>query len=563
MIDEPITTSEQSDHQLLRQYAHGGSQRAFATLVERHLGLVYSAARRQVRDANDAQDVAQAVFWVLSRKAGSLAGDPDLVLPAWLWRTTRLASLNATRGERRLKRRERTAAQMNSDRQNEFENRSSTLEWDEVAPHLDAALSKLREVDRRAVILRFFENRTLREVGASLGVSEDAAKQRVLRAVGRLRAILDRRGVRVASVTGLASLVTTNAAQGAPPALAAQITSSLLAGAAAPMTAVPFLAKATLHAVAYSKAKAVAVAIAVALIAAAGAAVVGQALAGRSGAGAQRSPTAPNATRPTTRAAAPDPDARADDWRSRFNSAYSLGAGEVLKRLPPPAIPERQRLFDQLDPRRQSFDPRAGYLFVWRDGTMESLRGPLGPHTLGLLLSYGLEIPSYSVELPDAIRAMRLSGDWVVRHGAGDAERLAALSKIVERDWGRRIRFEKRALEREVLVATGKLKAGEANAKEPLIDLFTTARPADDAKVQGDVAHLLRTVGELVGLMIVDESPRADVKVAWRFGKGVRPNTELSAEHATLLLDHLSDQIGLDFKREIRPVEVWVGREIP
>jgi RNA polymerase sigma factor (sigma-70 family) len=560
MTDAPTKISEQSDQQLLRRYAHGGSQQAFATLVERHLNLVYCAARRQVRDPNDAQDVAQAVFWVLSRKAGSLAGDPDLVLAAWLWSTTRLTSLNAARSERRLKRRERNAAQMNSDRQNELDGSSATLQWDDVAPHLDAALSKLRETDRRAVILRFFENRTLREVGASLGVSEDAAKQRVVRAVGRLRAILDRRGVRVASATALTSLVTANAAQGAPPALAQQITSSLLASAAAPISAAPTLAKATLHSMAYSGAKGVVVTVAVAFFAAAGAAVVAQALAGRSGAAAQRSPTASNpATRPATSA----PAARADDWQSRFNSAYSLGAGEVLKRLPPPPIPERQRLFDQLDPRRRSFDPRADYLFVWRDRTLESLRGPLGPHTLGLLLSYGLDIPSYSVDVPDAVRAMRLSGDWVVRQGAGDAQKFAALSQIVERDWGRRIRFQKQAVEREVLVATGQFKPPGADRKEPLIDLFTTARPTDNAKVQGDLPGLLRTVGELAGLMIVDESPQADAKLAWRFGTGVRPNTTLSAEHAALLLDHLSEQTGLEFKRDIRPVELWVGREAP
>jgi hypothetical protein len=53
------------------------------------------------------------------------------------------------------------------------------------------------------------------------------------------------------------------------------------------------------------------------------------------------------------------------------------------------------------------------------------------------------------------------------------------------------------------------------------------------------------------------------VKLAWRFGTGVRPNTTLSPEHAALLLDHLTEQIGLEFKRDIRPVELWVSREVP
>ena len=72
------------DRQLLADYARTGSEAAFAQLVERYLGLVHSAARRQVQDDALAADVAQAVFLLLARKAGSFG--PKLVLAGWLFR---------------------------------------------------------------------------------------------------------------------------------------------------------------------------------------------------------------------------------------------------------------------------------------------------------------------------------------------------------------------------------------------------------------------------------------------------------------------------------------------
>src|SRR6266446_1745723 len=95
------------DMELVRQYARCKSEEAFATLVARHINLVYSVALRQVRDAHLAQEITQAVFIILARKAASLG--PKTILPGWLCRTARYASANALTIQRRRQRREKEA----------------------------------------------------------------------------------------------------------------------------------------------------------------------------------------------------------------------------------------------------------------------------------------------------------------------------------------------------------------------------------------------------------------------------------------------------------------------
>src|SRR5213592_4004820 len=95
------------DMALVREFAASQSEPAFAALVQRHLGLVHSAAVRQVGDAHLAEEITQAVFIILARKAPSLG--PKTILSAWLYRTARYAAANALRARRRRHHREREA----------------------------------------------------------------------------------------------------------------------------------------------------------------------------------------------------------------------------------------------------------------------------------------------------------------------------------------------------------------------------------------------------------------------------------------------------------------------
>ena len=105
-------------------------------------------------------------------------------------------------------------------------------EWTQIEPLLDDAMAALDETDRAAILLRYFENKTLREVGAALGASEDAAQKRVSRAVERLREFFSKRNVTIGA-SGLVVLISANAVQAAPVGLAVTISSAaVLAGTA-------------------------------------------------------------------------------------------------------------------------------------------------------------------------------------------------------------------------------------------------------------------------------------------------------------------------------------------
>lgn len=211
-----------SDPQLLRAFAESRSEAAFAELVRRHIDLVHSAAVRITRDAHLAKDVSQGVFVALAKDAGKLAAHP--VLSGWLHATTRNIAAQAIRTEARRRKREQQAAAMNDASE-------THTAWDEIAPHLDAALSELADSDRNAVLLRYFENQSAKDMAAILGISPEAAQKRVNRGVEKLRGKLANRGV-TAGVAGLAGAISANAVQAAPAGLAATVSSAALAGSA-------------------------------------------------------------------------------------------------------------------------------------------------------------------------------------------------------------------------------------------------------------------------------------------------------------------------------------------
>ena len=215
-----------NDSELLQRYADTGCETAFTELVNRHLNLVYSAAMRQVGgDAHLAQDVAQSVFIDMARKAGSLATRP--VLTGWLYTSTRYAAAKIVRAEQRRHAREQEAYAM----QELTNTPTSEPQWERLRPLLDEAMHELNEPDRNAVLLRYFEGRQLSEVGARLGLSEDAARMRVGRALEKLHGLLAQRGA-ISTATALAALLSSQAVTAAPAGLAVNIAGTALASAA-------------------------------------------------------------------------------------------------------------------------------------------------------------------------------------------------------------------------------------------------------------------------------------------------------------------------------------------
>jgi RNA polymerase sigma factor (sigma-70 family) len=188
-----------SDFALLGEFVRDGRQPAFATLVRQHLNLVYGTALRKVEDCGAAEEISQNVFSALSRKAWQFA--PDDSLPAWLHKTALLESKFWLRGELRRRRREETAADLGTT-MNTPEDHSA---FHALVPLLDDALLSLREKDRTALLLRYYERQSLRDVGAAFGVNEKTAQKRVRSALEKLADFFKRRGFKTATVAATAA----------------------------------------------------------------------------------------------------------------------------------------------------------------------------------------------------------------------------------------------------------------------------------------------------------------------------------------------------------------------
>jgi RNA polymerase sigma factor (sigma-70 family) len=227
-----------TDSELLRQYAEQRSEAAFAELVKRHVDLVYSAALRMVRDTSLAEDVTQGAFIALAQNARNLA--QRAVLSGWLHRTAHNLACNVVRTDVRRRAREQQAAAMTEMFSNEPD-----APWEKIAPELDGALRELDETDRDALMLRYFERKSAREMAQLLDMSDAAAQKRVSRAVERLRALLARRGVTVGA-GGLVLAISAHAVQAAPAGLAAGVATAAAAAGAAIQTSAAITATKTI-----------------------------------------------------------------------------------------------------------------------------------------------------------------------------------------------------------------------------------------------------------------------------------------------------------------------------
>ena len=235
--------TEADDIELLRQYAGENSEAAFAALVTRHVNLVYSTALRSVGNSHSAEEITQAVFIILARKAKSFSR--QTILTGWLHQTARLTAANFLRTEIRRRNREQEAFMQSA--------LSETETWTQIAPLLDDAISKLGERDRNAILLRYFENKSAREMAAALRVDEPAAQKRVTRAVEKLRAFFAKRGVTL-TAAAIAGAVSANSVQAAPVGLAATVTAAAAKGAAVSASTLTLI-KGALKIMAWTKVK--------------------------------------------------------------------------------------------------------------------------------------------------------------------------------------------------------------------------------------------------------------------------------------------------------------------
>jgi RNA polymerase sigma factor (sigma-70 family) len=219
--------------ELLRIFVHDRSNGAFRRLVDAHIDLVYSAARRQVRDSALADDVTQTVFVTLAKNASRVS--PNVPLEAWLLKVTQNIARNALRSRQRRHYHEQEAAAMH----NFIEQAPPASPWSDVADHLDDVLAELRPTDRNLIVLRFMRNLPIKDAGLAVGMKENTASKRISRALEKLRKHFARRGIFVPSLA-LATLLSQHAVGRAPQTLAASVSEFALTHVA-PLHPVSFL----------------------------------------------------------------------------------------------------------------------------------------------------------------------------------------------------------------------------------------------------------------------------------------------------------------------------------
>ena len=211
----------QSDQELLKAHLNDPSGGDFGTLVDRHLPLVHSVARRITRNDEAARDISQTVFLKLVKKAPKIPS--SLPLTAWFHRETHSSSVDHIRSEVRRQKREQIALSldaMNNDQES----------WEALAPEIDGAIDDLPADDRSLVLLRFYQNKSHPQIAEQLGIKTDAARMRTSRALDKLRAILSKRGI-TTSAALLATTISGNAITAPPATLATTITTSAAASA--------------------------------------------------------------------------------------------------------------------------------------------------------------------------------------------------------------------------------------------------------------------------------------------------------------------------------------------
>ncbi len=306
-----------TDQELLREYVEARSQAAFAELVERHKHWVYSTCLRRLNNAHMAEDAAQATFITLARKAKSLVRHASLA--GWLYQTACFTAADARKLAARRARHEMEAVM----RQTLAAAESNDKTWERIAPLLEPALDRLPEKHRLPILLRFYERKTHPQIAEVLGISEDAAKKRLERALDLLRSTLQAKGV-VFPAAALAALLLANTVQAAPVTLTASATlASLAAGTGATWA----LSQGALHMIFWSQAKAAIVVVSVAGGLTAGGVAVNHAM-------AQRQPM-------VVAQAAPAANAAPDAWDASPAPAAPAATSAPIS-APPPAAPAVQ-----------------------------------------------------------------------------------------------------------------------------------------------------------------------------------------------------------------------------
>ena len=422
--------------------------------------------------------------------------------------------------------------------------------WTQIAPLLDAAMLRLGEKDRNAVVLRFFENKNLREVGAALGASEDSARVRINRALEKLRKFFTKRGVML-SATVIAAAVSANSVQAAPVGLAATISAAAVKGSAVAASTLT-LVKGALKLMAWTKAKTAIVVGAGILITATTTPFVWHHYWGP------------------------------DSWKWRFDTVYKLKAGEDIRYIAPPFIPERTEYYHKAEEWRGSAEhsPTPPAFFIFHQNKNEQFHrngidGGFGykQHSLPQVLNATLGINESELEAPKELLNLNLPGDWTIRDGVSREAFLAALEPILLKATGHRIHFEKRMVGREAVIAQGRFMADYLQKPMPVFPIQIYSESTNSRFLGngfGNLQEFLKRVGERLSVYVVNEvqmNPQVpdQFQFEWTYHSDADSSRmgKRRLELTDKVLNNLAAQTELSFTHTNQAVEVWSVTEQP
>jgi len=524
---------DSDDLTLLEQYAKDGSEAAFVMLVTRYVNLVYSVALQRTGNSHHAEEVSQAVFIILARKAAHLSG--RVILSGWLYHTTQLTAQNFIRSEIRRARREQEAHMQS------VLDESGTETWSRIAPILHEAMARLNAHDRDAILLRYFENKSVSEMALVMRIAEPAAHKRLTRAVERLRNIFARRGVKL-SAAALVNIVAANSVSAAPAGLTTSITAATAQGAAVSGSTL-ILVKGASKLMAWTKAK-------MAIVAGAGV-LLATAL----------TPVAVHYYRFHV-----GPEA----WRKRFEAAYRLNASEMIKHVKPPYMAERDEYYHtepSLNSQAAAVKKAPDYFIFRDDGEVFQEWGysfGSGHVTLQRLLQHAFQLKTYELEGPDRLLNLNVDGDWVIRGELMDKMDTDAILKplnaLLSKELKRTVRIEKQTVKRDVVVASGSITTPISEATPIDIYIADLKDAGGGGNGSGSLADLLNEAGNRLNIPVIAETPDQDFRASWKIHRDtyIQPTGLRHSELIDKLLANLQRQTGLTFRHETRPVEVWV-----
>lgn len=246
-------------------------------------------------------------------------------------------------------------------------------------------------------------------------------------------------------------------------------------------------------------------------------------------------------------------------WLERFERAYRLGPGEVLRRIPPPFIPERSSYITRESNTLAAGGPPAQLVFRW-DGRLHRVHA--NPATLRALLRTlasdptGGRATSDTFDCPEDLKRAVVTGDWVVKAEASLEGRLKALERILRDELGLRLRFQRHRVERDVVIVSR--KRGERPRAESQSKVHISADGKDLDSIigggSGTLADFLASLSTIYDLRFLGESTDlSSVRFDWE-----QHDSSLDRGRFSEVLENLSRSTPFEFKRQSRPVDAWL-----